>query len=143
MPPFRPADQGIHRAGGQADLRVLGQHIADQGGGRRADAQGVGHNDRRLDGAKLLHLHQTHGLAKAVDHGRSRHHLVPKQIAPVGQDGGDAGVDVLAVPQGHMTHPDARHIGDQIAGTGLALADPDAGFLIQTHDKSSFILYRL
>ena len=133
------ADQRVDRAGGAADILVLRQHIADQRSGGRADAEGVGHDDGGLDGAKLFHLHQTHALAEAVDHGGGCHDLVPEQVARMRQNGGDARIHVLAVTHGDVPHLDPRDVGDQIAFAGSSLPDADAGALFQTHMTALFL----
>ena len=127
------ADQRVDSAGFDPDVLVLLQHIFHQRGGGGADAQSVGHDDRCLDGAQLLHLHQTHGLAEAVDNGRGRHDLVLEKISLVGEDGCDAGVHIGSVTDGDMTHLDAGDVGDQVALAGSAPADLQTGFFVQTH----------
>ena len=87
-------DQAVHRAGGDPDVRVPLQHVPGERLTGGAHAQGVGEEDGGLDGAQLLHLDEAHALAEAVDDRHPGHHLVPEAVAPVGQHGGDAGVDV-------------------------------------------------
>ena len=52
----------------------------------------------------------------------------------MGQNGGDTGIDVGAVTDGHMTHLYAGNVGDQIALAGGTTTDLDAGFFVQTHN---------
>ena len=127
-------DQRIDGAGLDADIFILLQHILDQGVGGSADAQSVGHDDGGFNGAQLFHLHQTHGLAEAVDNAGRGHNLLLEQIALVGQNGGNAGIDIGTVTDGHMTNLYAGNVGDQVTGTGSATANLDAGFFVQTHN---------
>ena len=127
-------DQRIDGAGLDADIFILLQHILDQGVGGSADAQSVGHDDGGFNGAQLFHLHQTHGLAEAVDDAGRSHNLLLEHVALVGQNGGNAGIDIGTVTDGHMANFHAGNVGNQVASTGSAAANLNAGFFVQTHN---------
>ena len=90
----------IDRRGLPADLRIGGDRAADQRIGAGADGEGVGQQDRRLQRAEFVHLHQADALAEAVQHRRGRDRLVAEQVAVVRQDGGDAGAHVALDQRG-------------------------------------------
>ncbi len=74
-------------------------------------------------------------LPKPLMTAGSGHDLVLEDVPLVGEDGGDAGVDVLAVADGDVTHGDAGDVGDEIALAGGAFADLETGFFVETHDE--------
>ena len=110
------AHHRVDAAGGLADVGAQRQHMAHQGVVHRAHAQGVGEQDGRLQSAQLLDLDKAGGLAKAVDDVGRRRHFFVKEIAGVGQKGGDAGLH-LPVGEGAVAHRHPRHVADEVAGS--------------------------
>jgi hypothetical protein len=67
-------------------------------------------------------------LAKAVaDDDCGRYPLV-EDIAAVGKDCGDAGVEAIALLESEVTHPHSRHIGDGVVWAGREYAELETEF---------------
>ena len=122
------ADHRVDAAGGLADVGVPVQHILHQRRLHRAHAEGVGEEDGRLQRAQLLDLDKAGGLAETVDDVAGRHHLIVENIPRMGQQGGDAGLD-LAVRQRTVAYRNARHVTNLVQRAAGQLAHPDAPVL--------------
>ncbi|MPN33239.1 hypothetical protein SDC9_180723 [bioreactor metagenome] len=90
--------------------------MPDEGLRCRPHGEGVGEEDRCLEGAHLLHLDEPGGLSEAVDHVAGGEELFPEEVASVGQNGGDPRLHG-AVGQGAVAHPDSLHVGDGVPGS--------------------------
>ena len=90
---------------------------ADQRVGAGRHREGVGQQDRRLQLAEFLDLHQPDALAEAVQHLGGGDRLVAENVAVMRQDGGDAGAHVAFQHRG-VTDRDPRHVGDRVARAG-------------------------
>ena len=130
------ADHRVDAAGGLADVGAAVQHIPDQRGGHRPHAEGVGEEDGGLEGAQLFDLDKADGLAKAVDDVGRRGHLFVKSVPRVGQQGGDAGLDVAA-GQGAVAHRHPRHVADPVQGPGGQAAHRKAPAWLDAHESTS------
>ena len=134
---FRPASlHGVHAAGRLADVGVALQHILYQSRFHRAHAEGVGKEDGGFQRAQLLDLHQTRGLAKAVDDMAGRQDLLVEEVALVRQQSRDAGLHA-AVCQRTVPHRYPRHVADLIQRPVGQLADGDVVIGLDAHSVFS------
>ena len=118
-------DRRVHRPGLPADVGVRGEHRADERLGRRAHAEGVGQQDRRLERAHLLDLDDPARLAETVDHVARRHDFFAEEVPRRRNNGGHTGL-YRAVGEGAVSDGDAGDVGDRIPQSFGHTADADA-----------------
>src|SRR5690606_19658958 len=90
------------------------------------DRQGVGEDDRRLDGAPFLDLCGPGKLAERVADEHGAGNLLLEQIAAVRHDRRDAGTDVVSFNQRHMPDAYTLDVRDRIEWTRRERARCDA-----------------
>ena len=100
----------------------------DDGVGGRRDAQGVGQDDRGLERAELFDLGHAGELAVAVGDRDPGRDLVLEDVAAVGEDGRDAGPDVLPFDERDLADLDPGDVGDGVERAGREDADDEAEF---------------
>ena len=115
----------IHRRGGAPDVGIAGDGVAHQSRGADADGQGVGQKDRRLECAEFVDLDEADALAEAVDHMARGPDLLAEEIAAVGQDGGDTGVDIAGLKRA-VANPHVGHVADVVIAAGRQGSAGDA-----------------
>ena len=113
----------IERTSLHARLR---QQPADHRVGRAPDAQRAGEQDRRLELAELGHLRHAEQLAEAVADVDGGGDAVEKDVAGMGQDGGDAGPDRVADANRGLADAHAGDVGDRVQRTRREGAGDDA-----------------
>ena len=134
-------------------IRVLLDAPGDQGVGHPEGAEGAREQHGRLQHAQLGHLGEPGALHEAVEDEGGGGHLLPHQVAPVGQHGGDAGAPGAAPfrqgpgvgPDGAVPDKDARHVGDGVGGAHRQGAHrqaqfPGRGSAHRVHLRNGFLL---
>jgi hypothetical protein len=120
---------------GFADQRIEGTHlliaglrerVAHDGVDRRADAQGVGQDDGRLNGPKLPHLRRAGKLPKGVADEHRARNLLLEEIASMRKDRGDPGSHIIAFDQGCVTDAHAGNVGNRVEWSRWIHASHDA-----------------
>ena len=131
------ADHRVHTAGGLADIRIPCQHILHQRRLGGAHTEGVGKKDRGLQRAQLFDLHQSGGLAVAVDDMACRHHFFVVDVPRVRQQRRHTGLD-RSICQRTVPHRHPRHIADLVQRALGQCPHPKAPFIsFDPHSCSS------
>ena len=120
----RLAHDRVHRAHGLA--AGLGEREGHHGLDRHADGEGVGEDDGRLDRAELAHLGRARELPERVADEDGSRHLLLEEVPPVGQDGGDARSDRVALDEGHLADAHAGDVRDRVQRSGREDAGGEA-----------------
>ena len=118
------ADERVDRA--HLLVARLRERVAHDRIHRRADAERVGQDDRRLDRAELVDLRRAGELAERVADEHRPGHLVLKDVAAVRHDRGDAGAHAVALDDGRVPDAHARHVGDRVQRARLVHTRRDA-----------------
>ena len=116
------ADERVH--GPDVLVAGLGERPADDRVDGDADPERVGQNDRRFDGAELLHLRRSGELAEGVADKDRAGHLLTKEIPGVRKDRGHACPHGVSRHQSRVSDAHASDIRDGVerpraAGAGL------------------------
>ncbi|MPM32073.1 hypothetical protein SDC9_78632 [bioreactor metagenome] len=113
-------DNAVDSPAGDTDLGVPGQHIPHKSRHAGADRQGVCDDDGCFDRAEFFNLNKSRRLAKSVDDMTGSRNLIPKKIAPMGQDSRYTGAGG-PLGQGDLAHRNTRYIGDEISLSSFQL----------------------